>query len=481
MVEDEVVGKVLAGVPAELHIDPAEEKAVIKKLDRVIMPIMAIVYFFQYLDKQSINYAAVFGLSEDLNLSGQEFSWAISLFYFGQFCSEYPAAYLMSRLPITTFVGVTIILWGSVEMCLGASQGFASLGATRFLLGFTEGAVAPSFMIITSNWYKRSEHTIRISTWVSMFGVSQIAGALMMYGIGSTEHAIATWRVMFMVCGGLTVAAGILFVACMPKNTNTAWFLNEREREIATNRLAIDRATRDRANFDWAQVGEALRDPRTALFAATALFITIPTPIVKFSSLVISGFGYSKFQTMLVGLPSGAIAFVLVWIGGLGPSYFPNTRCFFGVFLATVPMFGTLLLLLLPASNSWGIVASTWLAAATAPPLGQGVGLMASNVKGNTKKSVVSAVFFIFYCVGCIVGPQLWQKQDAPRYRKGCIASIVSFGCLVIAFLVHYFTAKRSNKKRDKAAEELNDVDLAGMATDSDLTERQDKGFRYSY
>lgn len=106
---------------------------------------------------------------------------------------------------------------------------------------------------------------------------------------------------------------------------------------------------------------------------------------------------------------------------------------------------------------------------------------MASNVKGNTKKSVVSAVFFIFYCVGCIVGPQLWQKQDAPRYRKGCIASIVSFGCLVIAFLVHYFTAKRSNKKRDKAAEELNDVDLAGMATDSDLTERQDKGFRYSY
>lgn len=117
-----------------------------------------------------------------------------------------------------------------------------------------------------------------------MFGVSQIAGALMMYGIGSTEHAIATWRVMFMVCGGLTVAAGILFVACMPKNTNTAWFLNEREREIATNRLAIDRATRDRANFDWAQVGEALRDPRTALFAATALFITIPTPIVKVGS-----------------------------------------------------------------------------------------------------------------------------------------------------------------------------------------------------
>lgn len=60
------------------------------------------------LDKQSINYAAVFGLSEDLKLTGSEFSWAISLFYFGQLCSEYPAAYLMSRLPITVFVGVTM-------------------------------------------------------------------------------------------------------------------------------------------------------------------------------------------------------------------------------------------------------------------------------------------------------------------------------------------------------------------------------------
>jgi hypothetical protein len=29
------------------YIDPAEEKALVKKLDRVIMPVMAVVYFFQ--------------------------------------------------------------------------------------------------------------------------------------------------------------------------------------------------------------------------------------------------------------------------------------------------------------------------------------------------------------------------------------------------------------------------------------------------
>jgi MFS family permease len=85
----------------------------------------------------------------------------------------------MSRLRLKIFVGICMwvipfrilysclprhsILWGLCEMCLAATHDFAGIGAVRFLLGFTEGAVAPSFMIITSNWYCRREHPIRIA------------------------------------------------------------------------------------------------------------------------------------------------------------------------------------------------------------------------------------------------------------------------------------------------------------------------------
>ncbi|CAH0047051.1 unnamed protein product [Clonostachys solani] len=464
-------------------IDPDEEKAVIKKLDRVILPLMALVSFFQYLDKQSINYASVFGLSDNLNLTNGEYSWAVSLFYFGQFVSEYPAAYLMSRFNVVRFIGICIILWGAVAGCLGASQNFSSLGAIRFLLGLTEGAVAPSFMIITSTWYKRRENPIRVAVWVSMFGVSQIAGALMMYGIGLAKMSIQTWRVMFIVCGGLTILAGVLFILFMPRDPSSAWFLKEHERKIAVERLALDRATRDRSEFNVSQMKEAFLDPRTWLYCSMALFICIPTPIVKFSSKVIHGFGYTPLVTMLVGLPGGAIAFTLIWIGAIGPLYFPNSRCFFGIFLALMPMMGSLLVLFLPQAQPWGIVAGTWFAASTAPPLGQAMALMAANVKGNTKKSVVGALFFIFYCVGCIVGPQLWQEPDAPRYTKGCIASVVSWCLLVCAFTLFYVTGRSSNAKRDAASHQaLGEVATEGLgvAIDDDSTERQDKLFRYS-
>ncbi|KAL2789076.1 major facilitator superfamily domain-containing protein [Aspergillus keveii] len=447
----------------DIAIDPEAERKVVRKLDRVIMPLMAIVYFFQYLDKQSINYAAVFDLRDDLHLTGSEFSWAVSLFYFGQLVAQYPAAYLMSRVRITYFVGVAIVLWGAAEMCLAASHAFSSLGAIRFLLGFFEGAVSPSFVIITSNWYC----------------LSQIVGALMMYGVGGATMTLQTWRVMFLLCGGLTVLAGSLFLWLMPRDTTTAWFLNEEERKIATDRLTRDRATRDQTSFDWVQAKEAVTDPRTVIYALMALLITMPTAIVKFSSIVIEGFGFSKFQTMLVGLPGGAIAFALVWIGALIPMKWPNARCFGGIFLCSMPMIGSLLLLTLPASNSWGIVVSTWLAACTAPPLGIAVGLMASNVRGNTKKSVVGAIFFVVYCVGCIASPQLWQAEDAPRYVKGCITSVVSWGLLVIVLLVFYATARYSNKKRDRGLYGGSEEPI--ITADSDLTERQDRGFRYTH
>lgn len=103
-----------------------------------------------------------------------------------------------------------------------------------------------------------------------------------MYLIGqSTAMAIASWGVMFLVCGGATVLSGVLFIWLMPTDTTTAWFLDERERRIATARLALNRATRDRTQFNKDKVEEALVDPQIWILFLLALFICIPSPILK--------------------------------------------------------------------------------------------------------------------------------------------------------------------------------------------------------
>ncbi|EXA35175.1 hypothetical protein FOVG_13936 [Fusarium oxysporum f. sp. pisi HDV247] len=448
-------------------IDEAEERQVVRKLDLHVLPLMTLVYFCMYLDKQSITYAAIFGLRSDLNLTGEEYSWCVSVFYLGQLLSNWPAAYLLGRLPLKTFIGCTIVVWGVACVCVGLPHKFGGMMAARFFLGLTEGAVSPAFVMLTSVWYKRREHPVRVATWVSMNGFAQITNALIMFGLGRAKFAIESWRVLFYLIGGLTVTSGLLFYFLLPGDTTAAWFLTPRQREIATRRLAIDRSTRDRTDFNRSQFNE-------------------------FSSIVINGFGYDKYTTMLVGLPGGGLNILTTWFGAFVPRLVKSkySRTCTALFLCCIPLLGAILLATLPASKSWGIVVSTWMANAVTCLLSSCSALMASNVKGNTKKSSTTTMFFVAYCVGCIISPQAWTEDDAPRYLKGCILSIASLVYLMTTLVVYAFLLDKENQLRDRKAAEGH-VDYmvesqgraegiqSGVAIDSDLTDRQDKAFRY--
>lgn len=76
------------------------------------------VFFTQYLDKQSLSYASVYGLLTDLDLTAKQYSWLTSCFYISQLASEGPFIYLMSRLPIAKFIGSTVIIWVRLQWFL---------------------------------------------------------------------------------------------------------------------------------------------------------------------------------------------------------------------------------------------------------------------------------------------------------------------------------------------------------------------------
>lgn len=123
--KDGSLGEVLDAEVGALPFTAEEERRVKLKTDLVILPLLCCVFFLQYLDKQSLSYASVFGLITDLKLKGTEYSWCSSIFYIGknyptrevedtadgcagQLVSEYPFIYLMSRLPLAKFVGITM-------------------------------------------------------------------------------------------------------------------------------------------------------------------------------------------------------------------------------------------------------------------------------------------------------------------------------------------------------------------------------------
>lgn len=58
-----------------VEIDPQEARKIRTKIDIRILSILMVTYTLQYLDKNSINLASVYGLKKDLHLVGQDYSW----------------------------------------------------------------------------------------------------------------------------------------------------------------------------------------------------------------------------------------------------------------------------------------------------------------------------------------------------------------------------------------------------------------------
>ena len=70
--------------------DPARMKKLVRKIDYTIVPLLAAVYFMQFLDKTTLNYTSVMGLRKDTHLVGQDYSDLGMLFYMWVHGSEIP-------------------------------------------------------------------------------------------------------------------------------------------------------------------------------------------------------------------------------------------------------------------------------------------------------------------------------------------------------------------------------------------------------
>lgn len=55
-----------------LHVNPEQEKKLLRKLDIFIAPIMTIIFLTAYLDRSNIGNAASAGMTDDLGMTASE-------------------------------------------------------------------------------------------------------------------------------------------------------------------------------------------------------------------------------------------------------------------------------------------------------------------------------------------------------------------------------------------------------------------------
>ncbi|KAL4931765.1 MFS general substrate transporter [Aspergillus undulatus] len=460
-----------------------DDRRVLFKLDMILIPVMGLCYMMQYMDKLALSQATLFGIREDLNLQGPNYSWTSAIFYFGYLAWSWPSSYLMVRLPIGKYIAATVFVWGGVLMCHAATKNYGGLLAARFFLGVGEASIAPGFALITGFLYKRDEQPARQAAWFFGNSVANIIGGVVAYGIGSVKGvSVNSWQLLFLALG--TITAGMFFwlVFLLPDSPKNIIFLSKRERNIVLHRTLENKAVVTTGDFKTQQAWAALRDPQTWFLVLYTFCVNLWNGgTTSFSAIIINGFGFGRLTSLLLQMPMGVAQALFLIISAVVATFIPRTRILMMIFNTAVSMAGAILVWKLDEDNQKGRLTGLSLAAVFGANIPLAMSLVSANVAGFTKRSVTSVLTFVAYCVGNIVGPQLFLEEEEPTYPTGMKGAIsgLALGCFFLGCLLFYYLLE--NKRRDAKygpPRELTDEEELAQGL-SNKTDLEIENFRY--
>ncbi|KAG8531338.1 uncharacterized protein KY384_002967 [Bacidia gigantensis] len=423
------------------EVDAVAERRVVRKIDLFLIPWMWIGYGFVYYDKVSLRAsemqwailndmhqailgsAVLFGMTKDLSLtvvdrsttppttSTSRLSWATSMFYFGMLAGLYPMTFLFQRFHLGRVLGVLVILWGMIAMLTATVTTWKGLFAQRFFLGFTESVIPTAFMCIVSGYYTQQEQALRQSWWFSSTGGWTVIGGALNYGFAQIHGArLARWQYIYIFAGALTIAFGIVCFA-VPNSPVSAWFLHPDERIIAVERLRKGQTGVRCQKLKWPQIKEAALDVKVWLIAfMMAGAYTVNGAVSGFGPLIVSTFGYTTLESILLQFPLGGVCFIFILLTGWLSSRVPNIRLILLIMCCLPVIAGCAMIW----KSSWYHRAATPVAGYTVigffgPVVSLIISIGMANVAGATKKSCMAAAIFI-------IGPQLIKTQTLKRH-----------------------------------------------------------------
>ncbi|KEF61881.1 uncharacterized protein A1O9_03453 [Exophiala aquamarina CBS 119918] len=404
-----------------------------------------------------------------------------SVFYFGYLLFSYPASFLMVRLPLGKYLSATCIVWAVCLSCHAATSNFVGLVVVRAFLGAAEASISPGFSLMTGMWYKRSEQPFRHGLWFCGNSLAVMFGSLLAYAIAHIKHSLGPWRWLFIIFGVMTLAWAAVLLWLLPDTPTTARFLTENERVRAVDRIRSNQTGMKDNQFKWKQVWEAMTDIKVWLLVIFMLATSIPNgAFTTFSSLVFAGMGYDRLHVYLLQIPLGAVHGIFALGATFLCSKFKNCRCIVAGSLCLVSLVGSILVRYGPnlGSNLFGIF--IFIGYVAGIPLS--LSMISSNVAGFTKKAVASAMMFIAYSTGNIIGPFLFFPSEAPHYRSGFLATTVCFACSSLMVATLRVLLSRENQRRDRLQSANNGIPRIESPDDLALTNETDKenlNFRY--
>ncbi|KAK5634865.1 hypothetical protein RRF57_010578 [Xylaria bambusicola] len=411
-------------------VDSAAERALCRKFDFRLLPVLALMYLFNALDKGNLGNAQTAGLSKDLNFKSGQYNLIVGIL-------------------------------------TAATHNFGGIFALRFLLGAVESAFFPLVIFYLTTFYRRSELARRLAIFYAASNIANAFSGLLAFGVFRIKSNLVDhpWRWLFIIEGTLTVLFAIFVFFYLPKSAAEARFLNEEEKTLAYHRIQVDSSSIVNEPFNLKESLQIFKRPSTYGFLLIEIALGVPIQsvalflpqivqrIVKdtvkvnlytvapnITSAVVSANHHQGAVTLLIlafssdllriRFPFICLGFALSFTGFIIYAAIDDVQrqiqlAYYSTFMMT---WGT---------SAPSVLLSTW---------------YNNNVAHEGQRLALTSVGVPLANLMGLVSSNVFREQDKPKYEPAIIttASYGGFGFIVAACLGFYmmFDNKRRNRRQ---------------------------------
>ncbi|KAI0890960.1 putative MFS transporter [Annulohypoxylon nitens] len=259
-------------------IDSAAEKALCRKFDLRLLPVLAIMYLFNALDKGNLGNAQTAGLSKDLHFKDGQYNQIVGIFFVPYVLFAPPFAMLGKKFNPARVLPLLMFCFGSFTLLTSATTNFGGIFALRWVLGMSESAFFPLVIYYQTTFYRRGELARRLAIFYAASNIANAFSGLLAFGVFQIKSTLVDhpWRWLFIVEGSVTVCFSIFAFFYLPWSAAEARFLNEEEKALAYRRIQIDSSSIVNEKFNLRESLKIFKRPTTYCFLIIEMCIGVP-------------------------------------------------------------------------------------------------------------------------------------------------------------------------------------------------------------
>ena len=290
------------------------ERSTIRTISWRLIPFLVLAYFFSYLDRVNLGFAAL-TMNAELKFSPTIFAWGAGIFFFGYFIFEVPSNLALEKFGASRWIARIMVTWGIISALMATVSGEWSFYILRFLLGVAEAGFFPGIILYLTYWYPAEYRARFLAAFAIAVPVSTVIGAPVSGLLLGLDGAMGLkgWQWLFVIEGLPSILLGVVSWFYLTDRPERADWLSPQQKSWLAAKLNAETTAKQAAKH--MTLGEALSSPKVIVLSLVYFgFVAALYGMQFWLPQIVKAFGLTNAQTGFVtAIPYlfGTIAMIL--------------------------------------------------------------------------------------------------------------------------------------------------------------------------